>query len=456
MYREHTTVTGPRTSDPARIEPAGTDHSGSQTATAVAAAVRDGLATPEQVTAAALLRITAANPKVNAFSVIRTEQATAEAAETAERLDLEALPLAGVPIAVKPTATAADSTIALQIADHHEVTRRLRAAGAVVVGLTEGSELDLWANTDSPAGITRSPANPRFGAGGASGGSAAAVAAGLVPIAHGTDNLGSLRIPAACCGVVGVKPGRGVVPSDIGVDSWDGLAENGVLARTVTDAALALSVLAARPALADLDPPAPLRIALVTESPYPAVRVDRSWRNAARLAGRAAAGAGHSVALAELPGTGLLPALVLRWLASAAREARRLPSGFRLQTRTRTHAALGNAVLRAGLIRPAQAERIENRMLNFFDDYDVVLSPTLATPPPARSWHDRSWAANVCDDLRRTPFTAVWNLIGWAAVSLPVGTHPRTGAPLAVQLAGPPGSEATLLRLAAQLEAARP
>lgn len=435
------------------------------TATAIAAAVRDGAVRPEQILESALDRIRDGNPKVNAFSIVREARARAEAQALADRADLDSLPLAGVPIAVKNNidvtgevtrggSRAGDDRPATT---DHPAVRRLRAAGAVVVGLTEMPEFGLWGVTDTPERITRSPWNIHYSAGGSSGGSGAAVGAGLVPVAHGNDGLGSVRIPAACCGAVGIKPGRGVVPAEVGLDSWDGMTENGVLATTVADAALVLSVLADRPALADLDTPAPLRIGLAVGAPSPLLRVDRQWAGAARTAARTAATAGHTVSETALPYAGAATALALRWVANAGREAAAVPHPERLQQRTHRHVALGRAVLRCGLVRPGQIDRIEARLLDFFDNHDVVITPTLATPPPrALEWHRRGWLPNVWANARFAPFTPLWNLVGWPALSVPMGTHPRTGTPVAAQLAGPPGSESTLLRLAAQLESARP
>jgi amidase len=420
---------------------------------------------PERIVETTLERIRAGDPKVNAFSLVRAERAAAEARALAERPDLDALPLAGVPIAVKNNVdVAGEVTRGGSLAGDerpatadHPVVRRLRAAGAVVVGLTELPEFGLFGTTDTPARITRSPWNIHYSAGGSSGGSGAAVGAGLVPVAHGNDGLGSVRIPAAACGVFGVKPGRGTVPAEVGVDSWGGMTENGVLATTVADAALVLSVLADQPALADLEPPTGLRIALAVGSPSPLIRVDRHWARAASDAALIAAAAGHTVRETRLPYAGGTTAGALRWVANAAREAAATAHPERLQRRARAHAALGRVVLRAGLVRPSQVDHIEARLLDFFDQHDVVITPTLACPPPrALAWHSRSWLANVAVNTRYSPFTPLWNLVGWPAVSVPMGLHPRTGTPVAAQLAGPPSSESTLLRLAAQLESERP
>ncbi|WSJ16677.1 amidase family protein [Nocardia sp. NBC_01327] len=435
------------------------------TAIGIAAAVQNGSVTAEQMIEQALGRIHAQDRKLHAFSVVRDDAARAEARALAERPDLDVLPLAGVPVAVKNNidvegeVTRAGSragTDAPAAADH-VIVRRLRSAGAVVVGLTTVPEFGLWGVTDTPDRITRSPWNPRFSAGGSSGGSGAAVGSGMLAVAHGNDGLGSVRIPAACCGVVGMKPGRGLVPADVGVDSWGGMTENGVLATTVADAALMLSVLADRPALAELGSPKTLRIGLATAPPIALSRVDRAWIAAADRAASAASLAGHTIGVAELPYQGATFALALRWLANAAREADVVPHPALLQRRTRTHVALGRLVLKSGFLRPAQVDRVEARLLDYFERYDLVITPTLAGPPPrARRWHSRPWLANVAASVRFSPFTPLWNLVGWPAISVPMGVHPRTGTPLAAQLAGPPGSEGTLLELAAQLEAAQP
>ncbi|MBF6179133.1 amidase [Nocardia otitidiscaviarum] len=443
----------------------GTARVDTSTAGAIAAAVRDGVLSPLLLVEEALARIQARDRNMNAFSVVRAEAARAEARAVAERADLDVLPLAGVPVAVKNNVdVAGEVTRAGSLAGRdraaatdHPVVRRLRSAGAVVVGLTAVPEFGLWGTTDSPAGVTCNPWNPKFSAGGSSGGSGAAVGSGMVAVAHGNDGLGSVRIPAACCGVVGVKPGRGLVPAEIGVDSWGGMTENGVLATTVADAALMLSVLADRPDLADLESPPSLRIGLATAPPLPLGRVDRHWDAAARKAASAAATAGHHVESAELPYQGATFALMLRWVANAAREAATVAYPDRLQARTRAHIALGKLALRSGLLRPAQVDRIEARLLDHFERYDVVITPTLATAPPrARRWHKLPWLANVVANVRYSPFTPLWNLVGWPALSIPMGIHPRTGTPVAAQLIGQPGSEATLLRLAGQLESAHP
>jgi amidase len=434
-------------------------------ASVIAASVREGSLAPTDTVDAALDRIAAENRKTHAFTIVRAAKARAEAIALEQRSDLDALPLAGVPMGVKnniavegePTlAGSAATDTALASADH-PVVRRLRAAGAVVVGLTSVPELGLWGTTDGEGRITRNPWNIARSAGGSSGGSAAAVAAGLVPVAHGNDGLGSVRIPAACCGVFGIKPGRHTVPAEVGVDSWSGMIENGVLATTVGDAAVTLSVLAARPDLAELEPPGRLRIGLAVASPSRFFRVDRHWTAAARTAAAAAVTAGHIVETATLPYGESIISVTLRWLAFGARDAAALARPDRLQPRTRRHLALGRLVQRLRLVRPAQVDRVEARLLEFFERYDVVITPTLAASPPrARAWHTKGWFVNFVTSARFSPFTPLWNMVGWPAASIPMGMHPGSRTPVAAQVAGPPGSESTLLRLCAQLESIHP
>lgn len=400
-------------------------------AAVIAAAVRDGSLLPTMVVAEAAARI-AADRKANTVSVARAERAMAEAAALEQRVDLDVLPLAGVPVAIEHGIPIEGEAATAD----HPVVRRLRAAGAVVV---TAPELGLWGTTDSP----RNPWNNARCAGGPSG---AAVAAGLVPVAYGSDGLGSVRVAAACCGVFGIKPGRCTVPVVIGADAWSGMVENGVLATTVGDAALALSVMAARPDLAEVDPPGRLRIGLALNSPSRLFHVDRHWIAAARRAGSAAEAAGHIVEPTALPYDNALFAVFLRWLSAAAG-----PVHSRLSWRTRRHVALGRFVQR--LVRPAQIDRVEARLLEFFDHYDVVITPALAAPPPTvRAWHTCRQPACA----RFSPFIPLWNLVGWPAASVPMGMQPRAGTPVAAQLSGPPGSESTLLRLSAQLEISKP
>ena len=224
------------------------------TAKQISRAVRRGDVSATQVVADTLEQIAISDPSLDAFRVIRGGEAITEAEKVDDQEDLANLPLAGVPVAVKENTAVAglptwngSAAARHPVAEvDHEVVRRLRGAGAIVVGVTRMPEMGLWGVTDDQEAATRNPWDRDRTPGGSSGGSAAAVAAGLVPIAQGNDGLGSIRIPAACCGLVGLKPGRGVIPAELGTNDWFGFAENGVLTTTVADAALGFSVLAGR------------------------------------------------------------------------------------------------------------------------------------------------------------------------------------------------------------------
>src|SRR5688500_11757103 len=245
-------------------------------ATELAARVRSGELTAVEVVRAHLAHLDAVEPRIGAFRVVRREAALAEAHAIDTALTRFALPLAGVPIAVKDNVAVAGEvmtngsralTSAAPEARDHPVVARLRKAGAVIVGITRVPELCLYASTDGPGTVTRNPWDTAHTAGGSSGGSAAAVASGAVPLAQGNDSMGSLRIPAAATGLVTLKPGRGVVPADLGADGWSDMGANGVLATTVADLALAHAVLAGEQPGAVPVPDQPLRVAVSLRSP---------------------------------------------------------------------------------------------------------------------------------------------------------------------------------------------
>lgn len=439
------------------------------TAVELAAAVRSGSLTAVEATARALARIELHDPRIGAFQVVRAEKALAEAAAVDARSDRASLPLAGVPVVIKDNipvageplrdgsaATSADP----QIVDH-EIVARLRAAGAVVIGLTRVPELCVFGTTDSVYGISRNPWNTQRTPGGSSGGSAAAVAAGIVPFAHGNDGMGSIRGPAGNCGLFGLKPGAGVVPQDIGFDSWGGMSENGPLSTTVQDAALLLSVMAARPELASpVEPPRPLRIAIAAGEPSALVKLDPEWRRGLAETADALRAAGHIVTETTFPYDPNPLPLLARWFAGTAADARGLDSAL-LNPRTRTHARLGRFVSRVGLLREAPVERSRATITRFFDDYDLLLTPTLAqSGPEAGMWSKRGWFANLSSNIRYAPYQSTWNLLGWPAASVPAGWHGVDGVPLGVQIVAPPhpdaAGEALILSLALQLERLRP
>jgi amidase len=432
------------------------------TVTEIAAAVRAGELTARAATEAALARIAERDPTFGAFQVVRTEAALREADAVDQRADRFSLPLAGVPIPIKDNVSVSGEPMRIGSAGSddtpkefdHEIVRRLRRAGAVVVGLTRVPELCVFAATDSTFGVTRNPWQREHTPGGSSGGAAAAVAAGMVPAAHGNDGMGSIRIPAACCGLVGVKPGRGVVPSDLGSGSW---FENGPLATTVADCALVLSVLAGRPELADVAEPRAVRVAVSSSNPMAGLPVDADWAEAARGAAALLREAGHTVRQANPPYGQLLGLSALaRWTAGTELDRRLLARPERIARRTRRHAAAGRLVLRAGLPRESGRTRWQRRAVRFFTDHDVLVTPALARSPlPAVEWSHRGWLTNVIANIRYAPFAAPWNVAGWPAMTVPTGTG-ADGLPRAVQLVARPGGEATLLGLAATLERLHP
>ncbi|MFE6287277.1 amidase [Streptomyces sp. NPDC057877] len=434
-----------------------TDWTG-RTATDIAAAVRDKQVTPREVVEQHLARIARLDGRIGAFREVRADRALAEADDTGARPDLGELPLAGVPVAVKDnlavrgesTRVGSAATPDSPAAEDHVTVARLRAAGAVVVGMTNVPELCVFGTTEGPYGTARNPWDTTRSAGGSSGGSAAAVAAGMVPIALGNDGMGSLRIPAANCGLVTLKPGHGVVPA--GTSDWFGMSENGPLATTVEDATLMLSVLADR---AFVPGTGHLRIALSLRSPLAGVTVSEPYTSAAREAASVLMGAGHLVRRADPPYPASLGVTALtHWTAGTAVDARGLDPRL-LARRTRVHAALGRRfVTRAQSGEARQALRYG--LEPFFDAYDVLLTPALARrSPKAGPWHERGWLRNVAANSAYSPFTPPWNLTGWPALVVPFGTLP-SGAPGAVQLVGRPGSEPVLLGLAAGIEGRRP
>ncbi|MFJ8153505.1 amidase [Streptomyces sp. NPDC094468] len=433
-----------------------------RTAADIAAAVREKRVAPREVVAEHLDRIARLDGRIGAFRKVRAEAALAEADELAARADLAELPLAGVPLAVKDnlavrgeahldgSAATPDSPAD---ADHATVAR-LRAAGAVVVGLTNVPELCVFGTTDGIHGISRNPWDTRRSAGGSSGGSAAAVAAGLTPIALGNDGMGSLRIPAANCGLVTIKPGSGVVPAGIGHGDWFGMSENGPLATSVEDVRLMLAVLAGTE-FEDSAREGRLKIAVSRRSPLIGTTVTRPYTNAVAEAAGLLAGAGHQVRRAEPPYPASIGVTALRhWTAGTAVDAAGLDPAL-LTRRTRVHAAIGRRFL-SGVRTSDSRDRLRARLTPFFAEYDVLLTPALARRAPrAAAWHERGWLSNALAGSNYSPLTPAWNLTGWPAMSVPFGMLP-SGTPCAVQLVGRPGSEAVLLAVARTLETLRP
>ena len=425
----------------------------------VAARVHDGWSSALDVARAHLARIDARDRVVGAFQVVDPRRVLAEAEAVDGRADRFALPLAGVPVAVKdcvdvagyPTRHGSAATSDSPARRDDELVKRLRAAGAVVIGKTRMPELAIWGFTQSRLGDTRNPLDEALDPGGSSGGSAAAVAAGMATLALGTDGGGSIRIPAAYCGLVGVKPGSGVVPlPGKAQEHWYGMSAAGPLARTAADAALMLGVLRGEPVA--LGERGPSRIALSLRVPSPIGRLHPDHRSAAvGAAARLRAGPGGAVVtLADPPyPAGLALQWMRRWHAGVAQDLAALgldPSD--VERRTAAVARRGRRA-RPG---PRAVRAWRDRMIAWLDEggYDLLMSPAVAGPAPAAgSLHRRGYTRTLLAQTRQVPFTQAWNLAGLPAMVAPVVI---AGRAVGVQLVGRPGSEAALLTAAARLE----
>jgi len=432
------------------------------------------------VTAPALLevyldRIRRLNPVLRAYRVVLEESARAQAAAAQRCLDAgERLPLLGVPVAIKDDVDVAGEvttmgTSAHGAAERHdaEVVAMLRAAGAVILGKTQVPELCIWPFTESLTfGATRNPWDLGRTPGGSSGGSAAAVAAGLTVLALGSDGAGSIRIPSTWCGVFGIKPQRDRVPLAPHDNAWHGLSVNGPIARTVADAALFLDVTTSMPAptggfaAAAAHSPGRLRIALSTKVPPPLVTVvGRAQRRAVREAGALLGELGHDVVERnpDYPATATLTSLLPRYLRGVHDDVAAMSLPQRLEARTRGMARLGGLFSdrRIAAVRAAE-DRVRSRVLSIFDDVDVVITPGTATGPSRIGAYQRRGAvATLLLVGARVPFQEMFNVTGQPAAVVPWGLD-RDGVPLSVQLVGRPYDEATLLSLSAQIESARP
>ena len=448
-------------------------------ATEQAELVRTKQVSAVELVTLALGRIERIDPQLNSFVTVRAEEALADA----RAIDAEehGAPFPGVPIGVKDlTATKGIRTTysCRAFADHipdfdTAVVRRLRQAGFVIVGKTNTPEFGTTAFTESDLnGSTRNPWSLDRTPGGSSGGAAAAVAAGLLPLAQGTDGGGSIRIPSSCCGVFGLKPARGRV-SAAPFSSLEGLSSSGPITRSVADAAALLDVLAGyEPG----DPwwapppdrtfaeeaqisPGRLHIAVTETAPVEAA-VAPPCRAALASAAELLAELGHEVVDATPPwrADGLFDDFLTIWQVGPALFAPEdlslltsLNRGLVERSRATSAADYGQAVVRL--------QNVGRRIAAFWQQVDVVLTPTLALPPVPIGWQEEIEGA--VEQLERsidfTPFTAVANLTGLPAVSLPLHwTTEDEKLPIGVQAIGPPAGEPVLLRLAAQVEAARP
>ncbi len=393
-------------------------------------------------------------------------------------------PLAGVPTALKDlnaTKGVRTSFGSPVFADHvpefdDEVVRRIEDAGLVSLGKTSTPEFGSPCYTEpegAPAAVT--PWDTSRMAGGSSGGSASAVSAGLVPLALGSDGGGSIRIPASCCGIVGLKPTRGRISGAPMYGDPVGLGTNGPLARTVRDAAAYLDVMAGRAVgdpfwapegtgsfLAACDrPPERLRIARFSAPVIADADVDPECVLAWEVASRVLESLGHEVMDIEVPlPRDAVPVFETCWAVLTALSVVNLPVEKRalLRPLTRWLAERGADVSGPEFgLAVGQLRRVAARTLAEISSYDAVLTPTLAVPPlPVGAIRDDTDPAEDFEAQKRfTPYTSIWNVTGSPAISLPTH-HTAGGLPVGVMLATRPGDEATLVSLSSQVEAEGP
>src|SRR3954452_14292920 len=444
--------------------------------------VQRGEVSSRELVEVALRRIERLDGDLNAFCAVYPERALAQAAEAdRRRRSGELLPLLGVPVAVKDEIDLAGeitsrgtAAVTTPAGEDAEVVQRLRTAGAVILGKTTMPELGLWPFTESITwGVTRNPWDLERTPGGSSGGSAAAVAAGLVPAALAADGAGSIRIPAACCGLFGLKPHTGRVPRaphDRDGSHW---IVFGALTRSVLDSALVLDAIhgpvaghgaalrAPRSSFAEAarSEPGPLRIAVSAAFPRGTLgRLSGGVRGALDATADLLRELGHEVVERDIDCGGrdvaIILGLLFRGIRDVVDEAER-PQ--RLERRTRALARPGRLVSDRLFARLRVAERgLAARLQRLFDDHDVLLAPVMSRPAVrAGLMEGRGATVTYLWETGWVPFNVLWNSTGQPAASVPAGFS-AAGLPLAVQIVGRPNDEVTLLSLAAQLEAARP
>ncbi|HEY2535404.1 MAG TPA: amidase [Solirubrobacteraceae bacterium] len=453
----------------------------------LAGMVRAGEISARELVQISLDRIEELNPELNAFVQVDGERALSAADAIAPG---DERPFAGVPVAIKnnrPVSglrlTYGCSLMDEYVADYdHNVTRRLREAGFVIVGSTTLPEYGIVPTTEARIfGPTRNPWDLQRTPGGSSGGSAAAVAAGMVPVAHGNDGGGSIRIPAACCGLVGLKPARGRISAapELG-ESLLGI--DGMLTRTVAETAAILDVLAgyeigdaswAPPApepfaLSASRPPGRLRIAATTHSPIPEAVVDPLCAQAVADAAELLRSLDHEVeevippwridGVQELFGAVFSTHVALS-IAYSGTIAAREPTAQDMEPLSWAIYSMVkhlNAV--DGLGAGFRLQAFTRTLVEFLAPYDMLLTPALAERPLPLGTLD-TCAENPMSTFTRsglfTPFTPVFNASGQPGIALPL-YQGEDGLPLGVQLIGAPAGEGALLALAAQLEEALP
>ncbi|MFD1535474.1 amidase [Nonomuraea guangzhouensis] len=464
-------------------DPLGTGPEGWPTATELADHIATGKASSREIVESCLARIDAINPALNAFCHVAPDEArqAADAADALVRQGGTLPPFLGVPIAIKdlhpvrgwPLCSASDGVSHDVMKHDAPAVAALREAGFVFVGATTSPEFGTVSVTESARhGATRNPWNLEHSPGGSSGGSAAAVAAGLLPVGHASDGAGSIREPASYCGLVGMKPSRGLVPSD--AHYMEGFATEGVLTRTVLDTAAILDVLAAAPRPTWYAPPRPdvpfrqraerdpnrLRIGINLQPAFPA-QVHPAAAALARRAADLLADLGHEVVEQDVPGLDpdwFTPRFDILYATGSADCAVVDESAVEPLNRTLRQAARDtDSLTYVTAILEFQLRSAE--MYQAWDAVDVLLTPTnpVLAPRVGSLWEGQD--ADPWAPLRRAEETAsltvLANMLGLPAISVPLVEQPG-GLPLGVQLIGGRWQDGTVLALAGQLERAHP
>ncbi len=440
-----------------------------------------GEITPLELVTHYLERIERLNPQLGAFTTV-TPDAALERAANLRALVAKTAPLWGIPLGDKDLVrrvgvrtTFGSRLFADYVPDtSDELVTILDAAGGISLGKTNAPEFGLPCYTESlVAPPARNPWNLELGAGGSSGGAAVAVSAGLLPVAPGSDGGGSIRIPAAATGLVGLKPGRGVVPSGSGLTSLAGLVTTGPIARTVADAAMLLDAM-----IAGSEYPYQLRsptwdggpllgaatrgegrfqLGVMTTSPWDDaydVRISDEARAALGLAVAEFDAIGHGIeSIALEPDDSYAPAFRTVWQAGAAGIPAEGADLELLEPLTRWLVEQGRALSARSLAEAlTQLTAFERSVIRQFRGLDAVLTPAMALTPRPIGWYSSDDPElNFAQQVQYTPFTSFANVTGLPAITLPIA-QTDAGLPMGVQLVGRPGGEATLLALGAQLE----
>jgi amidase len=445
----------------------------------IAEMVRAKEISPSELVELYLERIERLDPQLNAYRVVLAEGARSDAKLAEERLAKgDDAPLLGVPVAIKDNVdyagevtthgTAAYSEVA---AEDGLVVRRLREAGATILGKTNLPELAIYGFTESPTwGATRNPWDTSKTCGGSSGGSGVAVAAGMCAIAHATDGAGSIRYPAAFCGLFGLKPQRNRISLSPDREHWHGLSVSGCVSRSVVDTALYLDVMSG-PEKGDLDspppferplldaattPPGKLRIACTTKTATP-VKKAREALAAYEETIDLFRSLGHEVTEAAPPYSSARNDFFPMYFRGIRDEGLSLPHPERLSDQTKGFVRLGR------LFSDRKMAKVRDRQVGatakiqaFFDDYDLLLTPATAQPPfevgkllGKRALITMNAMANVY------PYGFRWNYTGQPAATIPAGFS-DSGLPRSVMLIARPNREDVLVSVGAQLEAERP